>query len=102
MTINLAESEVYFSPNKLNAFPQDFLIKNYQFGWDNKGQLKALAVVGITANTAALEAGILIHRIDNYTVEQLLKKPTLINEIKLKAKEEPIAITVADNKIITL
>src|SRR5690606_5729794 len=32
MTINLAEGEVYFSPNKLYALPSDFLIKNYQFG----------------------------------------------------------------------
>lgn len=102
MTINLAESEVYFTPNKLHAHPQDFLIKNYQFGWDNTGQLKALGIIGTLETPDGLKVGTLIQRIDNYTVDQLKKKPMLIEEIRLKAKEQPIVITITDNKNITI
>lgn len=102
MTINLAESEVYFTPNKLHAHPQDFLIKNYQFGWDNAGQLKALGIIGVLETPDGLKVGTSIQRIDNYTADQLKKKPMLIEEIRLKAKEQPIVITVTDNKIIKI
>lgn len=102
MTINLAESEVYFTPNKLHDHPQDFLIKNYQFGWDNTGQLKALGIIGALETPDGLKVGTLIQRIDNYTVDQLKKKPMLIEEIRLKAKEQPIVITITDNKNITI
>ncbi|WP_312338018.1 retropepsin-like aspartic protease [Sphingobacterium sp.] len=102
ITINLAESEVYFAPNKLHAHPQDFLVKNYQFGWDNAGQLKALGIIGALETPDGLKVGTLIQGIDNYTVDQLKKKPMLIEEIRLKAKEQPIVITVAPNKTITI
>ncbi len=102
MTINLAESEVYFTPNKLHAHPQDFLIKNYQFGWDNTGKLKALGIIGALETPDGLKVGTVIQRIDNYTVDQLKKKPMLIEEIRLKAKEQPIVITITNNKNITI
>lgn len=102
ITINLADNEVHFSPNKLHTAPQDFLVKNYQFGWDNVGRLKALGIIGALENPDGLKAGTIIQRIDNYTEDQLKKKPMLIEEIRLKAKEQPIVITVADNKTITI
>ncbi|WP_333886316.1 retropepsin-like aspartic protease [Sphingobacterium siyangense] len=102
ITINLADNEVHFSPNKLHTAPQDFLVKNYQFGWDNVGRLKALGIIGTLENPDGLKAGTIIQRIDNYTEDQLKKKPMLIEEIRLKAKEQSIVITVADNKTITI
>ena len=102
ITINLADNEVHFSPNKLHTAPQDFLVKNYQFGWDNVGRLKALGIIGALENPDGLKAGTIIQRIDNYTEDELKKKPMLIEEIRLKAKEQPIVITVADNKTITI
>jgi len=102
ITINLAESEVYFSPNRLHAHPQDFLVKSYQFGWDNTGKLKALGAVGATENPTGLKTGDLIQRIDKYTVDQLKKNPTLIEEIRLKAVGESISITTTDNNIVNI
>jgi hypothetical protein len=102
ITINLADNEVHFSPNKLHTAPQDFLVKNYQFGWDNVGRLKALGIIGALESPDGLKAGTIIHRIDNYTEDQLKKKPMLIEEIRLKAKEQSIIITVADNKTVTI
>ncbi|MDM1295388.1 clan AA aspartic protease [Sphingobacterium sp. N143] len=102
MTINLAEGEVYFSPNKLHALPSDFLIKNYQFGWDNTGQLKTLGRVGATETPEGIQSGILIQRIDNYTVDQLTKNPAFIEEIQAKAHANSISITLADNSTISI
>ena len=102
ITINLAESEAYFAPNRLHAYPQDFLVKNYQFGWDNSGQLKALSVVGSAENPAGLKAGTLIQRIDKYTVDQLKKNPTLIDEIRLRSAAESISVTTSDKNIINI
>ena len=102
MTINLAESEIHFSPNKLHTYPQDFLVKNYQFGWDNMGQLNALGTIGASEDSGGLKAGTLIQGIDSYTVDQLKAKAILIEEIKAKAKEQPIVITMAPNKTITI
>lgn len=102
ITINLAESEVYFSPNRLHAHPQDFLVKNYQFGWDNAGQLKALGAVGAAEDPSGLKTGVLIQRIDKYTVDQLKKKPSLIDEIRLKAAGNSISITTTENTIVTI
>ena len=102
ITINLAESQAYFAPNRLHAYPQDFLVKNYQFGWDNSGQLKALGVVGSAENPAGLKAGTLIQHIDKYTVDQLKKNPTLIDEIRLRSAAESISVTTSDKNIINI
>ena len=102
MTINLAESEVFFTPNKLHALPQDFLIRNHQFGWDNTGQLKALGIVGAPSDGKSLKNGDLIQQIDSYSVQQLEKSPELIDKICLKAKENEITIILKDNSQITL
>lgn len=102
MTINLAESEVFFAPNKLYALPQDFLIRNHQFGWDNTGQLKALGIVGIPSDGSSLKNGDLIQRIDSYSVDELEKNPKLIDQIRLKAKVNEITIILKDNTQITL
>lgn len=102
MTINLAESEVFFAPNKLHALPQDFLIRNHQFGWDNTGLLKALGSVGTPPNESPLKNGDLIQQIDGYYVDQLEKNPRLIGQIWLKAKENEITIMLKDNTQITL
>lgn len=102
MTINLAESEVFFAPNKLHALPQDFLIRNHQFGWDNTGLLKALGSVGTPPNESPLKNGDLIQQIDGYYVDQLEKNPRLIDQIWLKAKENEITIMLKDNTQITL
>ncbi|MGE8428599.1 MAG: retropepsin-like aspartic protease [Sphingobacterium sp.] len=102
MTINLAESEIHFFPNKLHTYPQDFLVKNYQFGWDNMGQLKTLGTIGASEDSGGLKAGTLIQGIDSYTVDQLKAEAILIEEIKAKAKEQPIVITIAPNKTITI
>lgn len=102
MTINLAESEVFFAPNKLHALPQDFLIRNHQFGWDNTGLLKALGSVGTPPNESPLKNGDLIQQIDGYYVGQLEKNPRLIDQIWLKAKENEITIMLKDNTQITL
>ncbi|MDR0265277.1 MAG: retroviral-like aspartic protease family protein [Sphingobacterium sp.] len=102
ITINLAESEVFFAPNKLHALPQDFLIRNHQFGWDNTGLLKALGSVGTPPNGSALKNGDLIHQIDGYYVDQLEKNPKLIDQIRLKAKVNEITIILKDNTQITL
>ncbi|ULT28048.1 hypothetical protein KUH03_16455 [Sphingobacterium sp. E70] len=102
ITINLAEGEVYFSPNRLHAHPQDFLVKNYQFGWDNTGKLRALGAVGAADDPSGLKSGALIQRIDKYTVDQLKKKPTLIDEIRLKATGDSISITTTDDHTINI
>jgi len=102
MTINLAESEVFFAPNKLHALPQDFLIRNHQFGWDNTGLLKALGSVGTPPNESPLKNSDLIQQIDGYYVDQLEKNPRLIDQIWLKAKENEITIMLKDNTQITL
>ncbi|WP_343538752.1 retropepsin-like aspartic protease [Sphingobacterium thalpophilum] len=102
MTINLAENEIHFSPNRLHALPQDFLVNNYQFGWDNKGQLKALGIVGNADNANGLDTTDLVQRLDNYTDDQLAKRPELIDEIRLKAKEKGIAVLLKDDRQIIL
>ncbi|MDR2271547.1 MAG: retroviral-like aspartic protease family protein [Sphingobacterium sp.] len=102
ITINLAEGEAYFSPNRLHDHPQDFLVRNYQFGWDNIGQLRALGPVGTSENTDGLKAGVAIQQIDKYTVDQLKNKPSLIEEIRLKAKEESIPVTTVDKNIVNI
>jgi len=46
ITINAATNQIYFSPSKLHACPQDFILKNYQFGWDNQGNLNIIGNIG--------------------------------------------------------
>ncbi|WP_343564765.1 retropepsin-like aspartic protease [Sphingobacterium sp.] len=102
ITINLAEGEVYFSPNRLHDHPQDFLVKNYQFGWDNTGKLKALGAVGAAEAPGGLKTGALIQRIDSYTADQLKKNPSLIDEIRLKATGGSISITTTDDHTVNI
>lgn len=102
ITINLAESEVHFSPNKLFNYPQDFLVKNHQFGWDNAGQIKALGIIGASENQADLKAGILIKQINNYTIDQLKKNPDLITDIQLKSKDTPTTVLFENNTTFTI
>lgn len=43
LLINLQESKIYFSPNKLHALPEDFMVGPYILGWDNE---EVLRIVG--------------------------------------------------------
>lgn len=103
MTINLADNEVYFVPNKLHALPQDFTLKNYRFGWDNQGQLKVLGTVaGGATSVGGLQVGQTIRNIAEYSIQQLQKKPSLLEEIAAKSKENNIVITLADTTTVTI
>jgi hypothetical protein len=103
MTINLADNEVYFVPNKLHALPQDFTLKNYRFGWDNQGQLKVLGTVaGGATSVGGLQVGQTIRNIAEYSIQQLQKKPSLLEEIAAKSRENNIVITLADTTTVTI
>ncbi|MFD2905949.1 aspartyl protease family protein [Sphingobacterium anhuiense] len=99
MTINLAANEIHFSPNKLHGFPQDFILKTYQFGWDNQGKLKMLGTLGGGASSE-LKPGAHIVAIGSYSVDQLQKKPALIAEIQ--GKESAIHVQLEDKSIISI
>lgn len=99
LTINLAANEIHFSPNKLHGFPQDFILRTYQFGWDNQGKLMVLGTVG-GAVSSELKSGVSVVAIGNYSVDQIQKKPTLIAEIQ--EKETPIKIQLENKSIISI
>lgn len=95
MTINLAEGEVFFSPNKLHRMPQDFVLKNYQLGWDNDGRLVVLGTAGFGEAKVQLAKGAVIKSLSNYPADKLVKKAELIAEIQQKAVAgEEIAIEI--------
>jgi len=101
MTINLAANEIHFSPNKLHGCPQDFILKTYQFGWDNQGKLKMLGTLGGGASSE-LKPGAHIVAIGSYSVDQIQKKPALIAEIQEKEEENPINVQLEDKSIISI
>ena len=103
MTINIAEGEVFFSPNKRYSLPQDFVLKNYQFGWNNEGDLLVLGTVGFMQDGAVLSKGTIIKSIGNFTAYNLTKKTELIPEIQRKSLAgEAISIELENGSIINL
>lgn len=103
MTINLAEGEVFFSPNKLYSMPQDFVLKNYQFGWNNQGRLVVLGTAGFGEEKAELTKGAKIKSLGNNSVDKLEKKAELIAEIQQKAMAgEKIVVEIEDGSTTNL
>ncbi len=104
MTINLADSEVYFSPNKLYPYPQDFVLAGYQFGWNNKAELVVLSAAGSAPEVAnGLKPGDVIQHIAGLHAQNLLKKPSLIADFQAKAKAgSKVEVKLLDHTIIML
>ena len=101
ITINAATNQIYLSPNKLHSYPQDFTLKNYQFGWDNHGYLNIISTIG-AAQINELATGKRVTGIATYSDKQLQKDPKLITDLLLKAQSETITIQLDNNKTITL
>lgn len=103
MTINLAESEVFFSPNKLYGYPQDFVLAGYQFGWNNQGQLIVLSSTGIAEEIASLKAGDQVQKIGPHSIENLKKKPSLIETVQAEVKGgAKVSVTLFDGTPVSL
>ncbi|ERJ60124.1 retropepsin-like aspartic protease [Sphingobacterium paucimobilis] len=103
MTINLAEGEVFFSPNKLHSMPQDFVLKNYQLGWDNDGKLVVLGTAGFGEAKAELAKGAKIKSLGSYPADKLAKKAELIAEIQQKTVAgEEVTVEIEDGSITNL
>jgi predicted aspartyl protease len=61
-TINLQEKEIHFTPNKSFAYPNDFVLGNYLFGFDLSGNLKVISQVSNLGEAGALKAGLKLSR----------------------------------------
>lgn len=101
ITINATTNQIYLSPNKLHTYPQDFILKKYQFGWDNHGSLNIISNIG-AEQINDLTIGKRITGIATYSDKQLQKDPKLITDLLLKAQSEAITIQLDNNKTITL
>ena len=98
MTINIAENEVFFTPNKLHSLPQDFVINEYQFGWTNDGRLVVLSTKG-AEDSSKLIPGDAIKSINGMSNNQIIEEPSVLKEIK-EAKE--IELTLSNGKEIKI
>lgn len=72
MTINMAENEIYFAPNNLHKYPQDFVYKDLLFGWNHQGELKLLS--GFKPSFEEEMTKTAIEKIDDWSAKQLLHK----------------------------
>lgn len=103
LTINLAENEMFFVPNKLSTCPKDFTLKDYQFGWNNKSELVLLASKTSEEYNTKLNVGTVIKGIHIYPVDKLQSKPQLIAEVQQNALSgKTINVTLQDGSIIEL
>ncbi|GGH27753.1 clan AA aspartic protease [Sphingobacterium alkalisoli] len=102
ITINMAENEIFFSPNKLHEFPVDFILKDYLFGWDNQGTLRVLGSFGKSTEDGAVETGMAVVSIENFASSDFVKKPARIDELRERAKKNPVILKTVDQIEITL
>lgn len=102
ITINIADNEIFFSPNKLFVYPQDFVLRGYQIGWDNRGDLKILGFQGLVEEEAVMKKNDTILQIGAYTAQQLQQNPNLIDTIKSITKENQIEVKLVIGKSILL
>ncbi|WP_085473240.1 retropepsin-like aspartic protease [Sphingobacterium psychroaquaticum] len=103
MTINVAENEVFFQPNKLYPFPQDFVLGGFHMGWDNKGQLVVLGTTGMPSQEGTLKVGDVIHSIAEHSSQSMQKKPAVIDQFCADSKAgNKIQIKLLNNTVISL
>lgn len=96
--INLVDGEIYMSPNKLDEYPQDFLIQNYLFGWNNSGQLILLDQIGAPDSD---KKGKIVRAINGDLSEKIAKNEKLITKYK-STKDKTVQITFEDQSNLTI
>ena len=80
-TINLQRKEIYFSPNKSYAFPYDFSIGSYLFGFDLDGSLRVQGLLTEENPAISLKAGMKVSSINGLSAVKLLKDRNLLNKM---------------------
>lgn len=85
-TINLQSKEIYFSPNKSYAFPYDFSIGGYLFGFDLDGSLWVQGLVAPENPKISLKAGMKLSSINGVSADKLLKDPKLLPKMLEQAE----------------
>lgn len=101
LTINLAEGEIFFSPNRLHSLPHDFVIRGYLFGWDNQGELRVLGTAGFNQENSTLQKGDLIQAVDDISSQQLVSNTDVIDELK-GSSDRVVRVKLADDSIVEL
>lgn len=87
LTINLAEGELFFSPNRLHRYPQDFIVKGCQFGWNNQGELFVISSGLDAQGVSLLAVGVQVLNIGGFKADVIKSKGNLIKEIQGMAKD---------------
>lgn len=90
-TVNLLQGEIFFSPNILYNFPQDFVLADYLFGWDYLGKLRVLGnIKSPTKNQFSATDEVLV--LNGITVNEIVKDANIIKDLILKAKDSGIKV----------
>ncbi|WP_165501204.1 retropepsin-like aspartic protease [Pedobacter psychrodurus] len=79
-TINLQKKEIHFSPNRTIAYPSDFVLGSYLFGFNENGKLSVLSVIATTENPV-LTVGQMISSINGIPDAILLKDTKKMNQL---------------------
>ncbi|MDR0264749.1 MAG: retroviral-like aspartic protease family protein [Sphingobacterium sp.] len=102
LTINLAENEIFFSPNHSFGFPKDFILRDYQFGWTNDGKLSMISSASNNESGELIKAGTLIDSIAGFNADKIRKNPELLEKIKTDYINRSIEIILSDKKVVVI
>lgn len=87
----MLQGEIFFSPNILYNFPQDFVLADYLFGWDYLGKLRVLGnIKSPTKNQFSATDEVLV--LNGITVNEIVKDANIIKDLILKAKDSGIKV----------
>ncbi|WP_392469418.1 retropepsin-like aspartic protease [Sphingobacterium cellulitidis] len=98
--INIADSEIHFSPNKLHDLPFDFLIRSTVLGWNQKAELQVLT--DPARPDIHEKIGLPIKEIMGIPTGQLIQKKESLQSLLDKAKNETITILFQDGSTIKI
>lgn len=79
--INLQKKELYFKPNHSFAYPQDFVLGGFLFGFTLDGDLEVLSLTSAENSAISLRVGAKVKKINNIPVASFLKEPKQLEKL---------------------
>jgi hypothetical protein len=86
-TINLADREIHFIPNKYYMHPYEFVLANHLFGFKENGVLYVITAVGASLGNSVLTPGTQILKINNIKEKELFQKSEELIKLKKDNKK---------------